>query len=87
MQDIQSEANVRPKKCDETFKRQAVALLSSRGKRVARELGVTAWNLYEWRKRQEQPGRRAQEDQDYCRALADIGAIASMSRKANFFAN
>lgn len=39
---------------DETFKRAAVELLVSSGKRpkqIAQELGVSIWNLRDWKKR------------------------------------
>ena len=39
---------------DDEFKKQAVQLLISSGRplaQIARELGVTSWNLRDWRKR------------------------------------
>jgi transposase len=50
------EANVKVPKVrhDETFKRAAVELLVSSGKppkQIARELGVSVWNLRDWKKR------------------------------------
>ena len=50
------EANVKVPKVrpDETFKRAAVELLVSSGKplkQIAQELGVSVWNLRDWKKR------------------------------------
>jgi transposase-like protein len=45
---------VKKRRHDETFKRAAVELLVSSGKppkQIAEELGVSSWNLRDWKKR------------------------------------
>lgn len=48
------ETNKPRRRFDETFKREAVALLVAGGKsaqQLAQELGVSHWNLRDWKKR------------------------------------
>jgi len=51
---MQTESTRKRRTFDETFKRDAVALLNKGDKHIkqlAQELGVTHWNLRDWKKR------------------------------------
>jgi transposase len=51
-----------PRRYDETFKQEAVRLWQKSGRsaeHTARELGISVFNLYDWRKRMERPARVA----------------------------
>ena len=51
-----------PRRYDEAFKQEAVRLWQSSGQsaeHTARELGISVFNLYEWRKRMERQARAA----------------------------
>jgi len=55
-------AGATPRQYDEAFKREAVRLWQSSGcaaEHTARELGISVFNLYEWRKRAGQSPRAA----------------------------
>jgi transposase-like protein len=56
---METNAKVLKVRHDETFKRAAVELLVSSGKppkQIAQELGVSVWNLRDWKKRYQPAG-------------------------------
>jgi transposase len=58
----QKEAGARPEQYDEAFKREAVRLWRSSGRaaeHTARELGISVFRLYEWRKQVDRAPRAA----------------------------
>lgn len=55
-------AGATPRRYDEAFKQEAVRLWQSSGRaaeHTARELGISVFNLYEWRKRADRLNRAA----------------------------
>ena len=73
---------------DEQFKRDAVALLESGRKaaQLARELGISHWNLRDWRKRYGTGAAEASQPQARSAALASAGGPGAVATAVEFAA-
>src|SRR5580692_1774987 len=78
----------RRRKYDEAFKKQAVALLESSGRslnQVAAELGVSHWNLRDWREiygRRSTPAQLAEQLERLRGELAEVRGQRDALKKA-----
>ena len=71
---------------DEQFKRDAVALLEGGRKaaQLARELGISHWNLRDWRKRYGTGAAEASQPQARSAALASAGGPGAVAVAVEF---
>ena len=73
---------------DEQFKRDAVALLEGGRKaaQLARDLGVSTWNLRDWKKRYGTEAAEASQPQARSAALASAGGPGAVATAVEFAA-
>ena len=73
---------------DEQFKRDAVALLEGgrRAPQLARDLGVSPWNLRDWKRRYGTGAAVASQSQARSAALASVGGPSAVATAVEFAA-
>jgi transposase len=73
---------------DEQFKRDAVALLEGGRKaaQLARDLGISSWNLRDWKRRYGTGAAVASQSQARSAALASVGGPGAVATAVEFAA-